>query len=243
MPGIIINTGEGDINMKIKNLIIKGLAGLLAAVAIVALASVPAKADEPYWDCLKGNHRYKLDFTAIQPTCTTTGCNHYFCVVCGQGLARYELPALGHKMDKGNIIVMPTATTDGFLVYRCERCGGYMGDQVIPSTGIDYPQTPQTPAPTVFDPRVPNPLAKVPMYFDTNMLAVCYIPYHSIVTINGVGVNIDAIGAQPLAPFMQAPGTYIINVTPNTNPQHSAANAKQFTVTIPSKPGKPITVK
>jgi len=219
--------------MKIKNMIIKGLAGLFAAAAVIAIAAAPVKADEPYWDCLKGNHRYKLDFTAIQPTCTTTGCNHYFCVVCGQGLARYEIPALGHKQDSGHIIVMPTATTDGYLIYRCSNCGLYMGDQVIKSTGVNYPTTVQTPATTVLDPRVQNPLAAVPMYFDTNMLAVCYIPYHSIVTVNGVGVNIDAIGAQPLAAYMQAPGTYTITVTPNTNPQHSAANTKTFIVNIP----------
>lgn len=227
--------------MKLKNLILKGCALLIAATAVIALSSVPAKAS--YEDCLKGNHVWKLDFTYIQPTCTTTGCNHYFCVICGTGLARWEIPALGHKIDKGHVIVSPTATTDGFCVYRCQNCNGYMGDQVIPSPGYDLPQSPTTPSPSVLEPFVQSPIATVPMYFDTNMMAVCYIPYHSIVTVNGVGVNIDAIGAQPLAPLMQAPGKYVITVTPNTNPAHSAANKKTFTVTVPSKPGKPVTVK
>lgn len=228
--------------MKIKNMILKGLAGLFAAAAIVAIANAPVEA-HTYQDCLAGNHAWKWDYTRIPATCEKPGCNIYYCTHCFKGIERYDIPALGHTPDNGHIIVMPTATTDGFLVYRCKNCNMYMGDQVIQSTGVDYPTVVQTPPATVLDPRVQNPLEAVPMYFDTNMLAVCYIPYHSIVTVNGVAVNVNAIAAQPLAPFMQAPGKYVVTVTPNTNPQHAAANQKTFTVTIPSKAGKAVTVK
>lgn len=226
--------------MKLKNIVIKGLSVLFAAACIATVASLPVKAD-PY-DCLAGNHAWKFDYTYSPATCEKPAHNIYYCTTCLKGIDRFDVPPLGHKMDKGHIIVMPTATTDGFLVYRCEHCGKYMGDAKLPATDIPLPQTPQTPSPALLNPYVQSPLEKVPTYFDPNMLAVCYIPYHSIVTLNGVGVNIDAIGAQPLAPLMQAPGKYVITVTPNTNPEHSKANIKTFEVTIPSKPGKPVTV-
>lgn len=227
--------------MKIKNILVKGIAVLFAAAAVVTVASLPVKADA--YDCYAGKHAYVRDFTSIQPTCEKPGCNIYYCITCLKGIERYDIPALGHKPDKGNIIVMPTATSNGWLVYRCEHCGMYMGDQVLPATSTPLPVTPQTPAPSILEPFVKNPLEKVPMYFDTNMLAVCYIPYHSIVSINGVGINADAIGAQPLAPWMAAPGTYVITVTPNTDPIHAVQNAKTFTVTIPKDAKKPVTVK
>ena len=227
--------------MKLKNLIIKGLAALSIAVALVTIATVPAKAD--YYDCFAGNHAWKFDFTKTPATCEKPGCNIYYCVTCLKGIERWDIPMLGHTPDSGHVIVSPTATADGFLVYRCKNCGMYMGDQVIKSIGVDLPQSVTTPSPSVLEPFVKNPLAAVPMYFDTNMLAVCYIPYHSIVTVNGVGVNVDAVGAQPLAPFLQAPGKYVITVTPNTNPIHAAQNVKTFTVTVPKKAGQPVTVK
>lgn len=226
--------------MNIKKIIIKGLSVLFAAVTVTAIAKVSVKAD-PY-DCLAGNHAWAYDFTMEPATCEKPSHDIYYCLTCYKGLDRFITQPLGHKIDKGNIIVMPTATSDGYLIYRCERCGKYMGDANIPATSQVLPQTPQTPSPSIFDPYVPNPLAAVPMYFDTNMLAVCYIPYHSIVSINGVGVNINAIGAQPLAPLMQAPGKYVITVTPNTNPEHSKDNQKTFIVTVPKKEGKPVTV-
>lgn len=228
--------------MKIKNMIIKGLAGLFAAAAIIAIASTPAEA-HTYQDCLAGNHAWKFDYVRIPATCEAPGCSIYYCTHCFKGIEKYDVPALGHTPDEGHIIVMPTAVSDGFMIYRCKNCGMYMGDKVLTSSGIDYPVTLQTPPVTVLDPRVQNPLEKVPMYFDTNMLAVCYIPYHSIVTVNGVAVNYNAIAAQPLAPFLAAPGKYVIQVVPNTNPAHAAQNIRTFTVTIPSKAGKPVTVK
>lgn len=227
--------------MNIKNIIVKGITTLFAIAAIATISTTTVKADYP--DCWVGNHAWKFDYTYSPATCEKPAHNIYYCTTCLKGIDRFDIPPLGHKMDQGHIIVMPTATTDGFLVYRCEHCGMYMGDQKIPATSAPLPQTIMTPAPALAEPYVPSPLEKVPMYFDTNMLAVCYIPYHSVVTINGVGVNINAIGAQPLAPFMQAPGKYVIQVTPNTNPEHAKANMKVFTVTIPSKAGKPITVK
>ena len=228
--------------MKIRNFILKGITGLLAFAAVVAFTAVPAKA-HTYQDCLAGNHAWKLDYTRIQPTCEKPGCNVYFCTHCFKGIEKYDIPALGHKMDKGHVIVMPTATTDGWCVYRCERCSQYMGDQALKSTGVNYPVNTATSPTTVLDPRVQNPFGAVPMYFDTNMLAVCYIPYHSVITVNGVLANYDAFGAQPLAAFLQAPGKYVIQVTPNTNPEHALANAKTFTVTVPAKAGQAVTVK
>lgn len=227
--------------MNIKNILIKGIATAFAAIVAVTIFATPVKADYP--DCWKGNHAWKYDYTYSPATCEKPGHNIYYCTTCLKGIDRFDIPALGHKMDAGHIILMPTATTDGYIVYRCEHCGKYMGDSKIPATTAVLPQTPQTPSPSLLGPYVQNPLEAVPMYFDTNMLAVCYIPYHSVVTINGVGVNINAIGAQPLAPLMQAPGTYVIQVTPNTNPEHAQANTKVFTVTIPSKAGQAITVK
>ena len=226
--------------MKIKNIIVKGLTILLAAVAIATVAPTAVKAD--YYDCFAGKHTYKFDYNRVPATCTTPGANIYFCVTCLKGIERWDTPALGHKKDKGRVVVMPTATTDGYALYRCEHCGMYMGEEVLKATSAPLPTVVQTPAPTVLDPRVQSPLAAKPMYFDTNMLAVCYIPYHSLVSLNGVCVNIDAIGAQPLAPAMQVPGKYVIQVTPNTNTAHSEANKKTFVVNIPSKAGKPITV-
>lgn len=233
--------------MKIKNIIIKGISALIVSVAIVTAAPTLVKAVPPSipGECYNGGcHIWRaLDCHTSEQTCEQTGSTMYYCITCTKVVEKWDRPALGHKKDSGHIIVMPTATTDGFLIYRCEHCGLYMGDQALPATSAPLPQTPQTPSPALLDPRVQSPLEKVPMYFDPNMLAVCYIPYHSIVTLNGVLINIDAIGAQPLAPLMQAPGKYVVQVTPNTNPEHARLNMKTFTVTIPSKPGKPVTVK
>lgn len=233
--------------MKIKNYIVKGIAlfSILGATLVFAPTTVKAVPPSVPGECYNGGcHTWKaLDCYTSEQTCTQTGSTMYFCITCNKVVEKWDRPALGHKLDKGHIIVMPTATTDGYLIYRCEHCKGYMGDQVLPATSVPLPQTPQTPSPAILEPYVQSPLAKVPMYFDPNLLAVCYIPYHSIVSINGIGVNINAIGAQPLAPLMQAPGKYVITVTPNTNPEHAQANQKVFEVTIPSKPGQPVTVK
>lgn len=220
-----------------KNLILKGLAVLAICAAVVTCGSVTAKADA--YDCYAGNHAWKFDYTLVPATCTAPAHNIYYCTTCLKGIDRFDTPALGHKPDKGHIIVAPTATTDGFLVYRCEHCSLYMGDQVIPANGINYAPDFTNPVNTY----VPNPLEAVPTYFDTNMLAVCYIPYHSVITLNGNIVNYDAYGAQPLAAFLQAPGKYTIKVIPNTNEIHSKQNAKTFVVTVPKKAGKPVTVK
>lgn len=225
--------------MKIRNVILKAtmMLAIFSAVILADKATVKATYD----DCLKGVHTFKRDFTDHQPTCTQPGCTVYMCTICDLHVWKYDIPATGHKIDSGHIIVMPTATTDGFCVYRCANCGMYMGDQNLPATSAPLPVTPQTPAPTIFD-YVKSPIATVPMYFDTNMMALCYIPYHSIVTVNGVLVNVDAIGAQPLAALMQAPGKYTVKVTPNTNPEHCTDNVKTFVVTVPSKAGKAVTV-
>lgn len=220
-----------------KKILLKGFAVLAMCAAIVACANVTAKAD-PY-DCLKGNHAFVRDYTRIPATCTAPGCNVYYCTTCLYGIEKYDIPALGHKMDKGHIIVAPTATTDGYLIYRCEHCQLYMGDQVIKANGINYAPDYTNPVNTY----VANPLEAVPTYFDTNMLAICYIPYHSVITVNGAIVNYNAYGAQPLAAFLQAPGKYTIKVIPNTNEIHAAQNGKTFTVTVPKTAGKPVTVK
>ena len=233
--------------MKITKYISKGLAllGIIGAVLVLNPADVFAVPASIPGECYNGGcHIWKaLDCYTSEQTCEQTGSTMYYCITCNKVVEKWDRPALGHKRDAGHIIVMPTATTDGFLIYRCEHCNAYMGDQVLNATSIPLPQTIQTPSPSVLDPRVQNPLEAVPMYFDPNMLAVCYIPYHSIVTLNGVLINIDAIGAQPLAPFMQAPGKYVIQVTPNTNPEHAKLNMRTFTVTIPDKAGTPVTVK
>jgi len=226
--------------MKTKKIIIKGLAVLSVLAAFVVADAKPVKAT--YDDCLKGVHVFVRDFTDHEATCTQPGCTVYMCRICDLHVWKYDLPALGHSIDKGNIIVMPTATSDGYCIYRCSRCGHYMGDQNLPATSTPLPTTTATPSPSVLEPFVKNPLAAVPTYFDTNMLAVCYIPYHSIVTVNDVLVNVDAIGAQPLAAFLQSPGKYTIKITPNTNPEHCSDNIKTFVVTIPKKAGQAVKV-
>lgn len=225
--------------MKLRSYLTKGIAllGVLSAALLFAPAEVKAVPASIPGECYNGGaHIWKaLDCYTSEQTCEQTGSTIYYCITCCKVVEKWDRPALGHKADKGHIIVMPTATTDGFLIYRCEHCNMYMGDQVLKATPIPLPVTTATPSPSVLDPRVQNPLEAVPTYFDTNMLAVCYIPYQSLVTVNGVLINANAIGAQPLAAFMQAPGKYVVQVVPNTNPAHATANSHTFTVTVSAK--------
>lgn len=225
--------------MRIKNYITKSIAllGVLAATLVVAPQVAKAAPAPVPGECYNGGcHIWRaLDCYTSEQTCEQTGSTIYYCITCNKVVEKWDRPALGHKPDKGHIIVMPTATTDGFLIYRCEHCNMYLGDQVLKATTVPLPVTVATPSPSVLDPRVTNPVEAVPMYFDTNMLAVCYIPYQSIVTVNGVAVNANAVGAQPLAPLLQAPGKYVIQVTPNTNPAHALQNQKTFTVNVSAK--------
>lgn len=209
--------------------LLKGLA-VFAVFAAVVLAPKTVKAD--YQDCLQGNHVWFKDITLYQPTCTAPGVNIYTCMVCSKHEQRIEIPSLGHVSNSGSLVIPNDA--NGFVVYRCSRCGTYLNETSIPQEVSVYN--------SISAPYVQSPLQLQPTAFDPNLCAVVWIPYHSVVSVNGVAVNFNAIGAQPLAPFMTNPGKYEVTVVPNTTAIHADQNSHAFVVTKYKDATKPLKV-
>lgn len=74
----------------------------------------------------KGEHSIPSDgIVTIEPTCTKTGLEEFYCMVCNKKVDERIVAALGHKW-KTVPAVEATCTDDGMSEYTvCENCGEY----------------------------------------------------------------------------------------------------------------------
>lgn len=74
----------------------------------------------------KGEHSIPSDgIVTIEPTCTKTGLEEFYCTVCNEKVDERIVAALGHKW-KTVPAVEATCTDDGMSEYTvCENCGEY----------------------------------------------------------------------------------------------------------------------
>ncbi|MBQ4366159.1 MAG: hypothetical protein II804_07845 [Clostridia bacterium] len=83
------------------------------------------------------------DFTVVtvEPTCTTPGCRHLTCKICGDEMTDNVTPALGH--DPGLWVVEREAgcETEGLRSRSCKRCGEPMESLPIAPTGHAWRDT------------------------------------------------------------------------------------------------------
>ena len=71
-------------------------------------------------------------------TCTTTGFNTNYCVLCGRTNISDFTEALGHTPNEdGTTVVDPTCTENGSNTYVCGNCGKTQTEE-IPATGHTY---------------------------------------------------------------------------------------------------------
>ncbi len=79
---------------------------------------------------------------AVAPTCTETGLTEgKKCSVCGEILtAQKEVPALGHKVVNGEVVIAATCTEDAQGYGVCEVCGEEITDTLIvfPGTALGH---------------------------------------------------------------------------------------------------------
>lgn len=72
-----------------------------------------------------------------EATCTQAGSREGKCSVCGETV-RETLPALGHKVIKGNVIKEPTCTEAGEKQGVCTVCGEVAAIETIPALGHTF---------------------------------------------------------------------------------------------------------
>lgn len=76
----------------------------------------------------------------VAATCTTAGSYDIVirCTICDEILytEHYEVAALGHDWNDGEVTTPATATTDGVKTFTCKRCGA-IRTEAIPATGED----------------------------------------------------------------------------------------------------------
>ena len=83
------------------------------------------------------DHTYTSTVTA--PTCTTEGYITHVCDVCGEKLTNNYVPALGHALDEGTVLVDSTCTATGTIEYACTREGcEHKETNIIPMKEHDY---------------------------------------------------------------------------------------------------------
>ena len=67
------------------------------------------------------NHSFTI--TTVEPTCTSSGCRHLVCDICGDEMDDTFTPALGHEPDLWVVEKEATCETEGLRSRSCKRCG------------------------------------------------------------------------------------------------------------------------